>query len=175
MTATFSDGEMPDEYPVESQYETARPGQEAVSPLTDEPGSYVEMARETQVEAEKMSPSEGDEGQIVSLPTPEMELPPEARGETHGGPLGCCLGTIVGLFLMALVITATSIVLANGGFFGGGTIPLLALGVLLGGYFGWRIGKRIYREYESPVVKERPRQTVRARTRRRVPRSASRT
>jgi len=29
------------------------------------------------------------------------------------------------------------------------------LGAILFGYFGWRIGKRLYREYEPPVVKYR--------------------
>src|SRR5450755_3502038 len=31
--------------------------------------------------------------------SPESMLPPEAQGETNGGPLGCCLGLTVGLML----------------------------------------------------------------------------
>ena len=31
-------------------------------------------------------------------PSEESALPPEAQGETNGGPLGCCLGTIAGIF-----------------------------------------------------------------------------
>ena len=30
-------------------------------------------------------------------------------------------------------------------------------GAVLGGYFGWRVGKRLYREYEPPVLKDRRR------------------
>ena len=29
--------------------------------------------------------------------SPVVQLPPEAQGETHGGPLGCCLGVMIGL------------------------------------------------------------------------------
>ena len=29
------------------------------------------------------------------------------------------------------------------------------LGAVLGGYVGWKIGKRLYREYEPPVIKDR--------------------
>ncbi len=165
MSSVFSDGGMPEEDSAGPMGETTVPEQEQVSPLKDERSIYEGLARETQAE-------ESDEGQLSA--DPELLLPPEARGETHGGPLGCCLGTIVGLFLTALLITATSIMLANGAFFGVATIPVLALGIILGGYFGWRIGKRIYREYESPVVKERQ-QAVRTKSRRRVSRSIYRT
>jgi hypothetical protein len=87
--------------------------------------------------------------------SPEAQLPPEAQGETNGGPLGCCLGTVVGLLLTFLLITTVSIALANGGFLGFATIPVLVLGTILGGYFGWRVGKRLYREYDPPIVKRR--------------------
>src|SRR5438552_10221916 len=33
----------------------------------------------------------------------ETELPPEAQGETNGGPLGCCLGITVGLLISVLL------------------------------------------------------------------------
>ncbi len=33
----------------------------------------------------------------------ETQLPPEAQGETNGGPLGCCLGVTVGLLLSLTV------------------------------------------------------------------------
>jgi hypothetical protein len=88
----------------------------------------------------------------------EATLPPEAQGETNGGPLGCCLGLVVGVFLTALIITTCSLLLSNGGFLGLATIPFLLLGTILGGYFGWKIGKKLYREYEPPVVKGRQKQ-----------------
>ena len=84
--------------------------------------------------------------------TTMADLPPEAQGEANGGPLGCCLGLVVGVFLTALLITIGSLLLGNGGFLGIATVPVLALGTILGGYFGWKIGKRLYREYDTPVV-----------------------
>jgi|SRR5579875_403767 hypothetical protein len=84
--------------------------------------------------------------------TTMADLPPEAQGEANGGPLGCCLGLVVGVFLTALLITTGSLILGNGGFLGIATVPVLALGTILGGYFGWKIGKRLYREYDTPVV-----------------------
>ena len=102
------------------------------------------------------------------VPSPESTLPPEAQGETNGGPLGCCLGTVVGLLLTTLLITAVSLSLANGGFLGGATLPIALLGALVGGYFGWRIGKKIYKEYEPPIIKERrPQARVKPKTKRR--------
>lgn len=83
-------------------------------------------------------------------------LPPEAQGETNGGPLGCCLGTVAGLFLTLALILLVSISIGNGGYLGWTTAPIALLGTIVGGYVGWRIGKRIYREYElSPQRRER--------------------
>ena len=96
------------------------------------------------------------------------QLPPEAQGETNGGPLGCCLGVMIGLLLsisIALlsrfygdVLTQTfssslsSLVRI--------TMALVALaGVIICGYFGWKIGKKLYRTYDLPVVKKRGRKT----------------
>jgi len=93
----------------------------------------------------------------------ESVLPPEAQGETNGGPLGCCLGITVGLLISVLLgviglgplvasamvflihtdaITTTRIATA---FFA-------LIGAILGAYFGWKIGKRLYREYEPHVI-----------------------
>ena len=102
--------------------------------------------------------------------SPESMLPPEAQGETNGGPLGCCLGLTVGLMLSlflgligfghltALALASflhadaiTNIRIATG-FFG-------SIGAIVGGFIGWKIGKRVYREYEPPVLKERRRRT----------------
>jgi len=113
--------------------------------------------------------SEGEEGQ-ETLVSPESLLPPEAQGETNGGPLGCCLGMTVGIMLSLLLgliglghllmiplsgiihtDAITNIRIATGFF--------SFLGAVLGGYFGWKIGKRVYREYDSPVIKDRRRKT----------------
>ena len=107
------------------------------------------------------------EGQPV-IPNAEAALPPEARGETNGGPLGCCLGTIVGVFLTALLLLGVSILLSNGGVLNVATVPVFILGSIIGGYFGWRIGRRVYKEYEPPVVKRRYRETPAKKKKRKV-------
>ena len=97
---------------------------------------------------------------------PEAALPPEAQGETNGGPLGCCLGVIVGLLLSVVSAIVSRL-------YGGPLAQLLqgsfsivvrivmavfaVAGVIIFGYFGWKIGRKLYREYEPPVVKDRRR------------------
>src|ERR1700676_4520482 len=65
-------------------------------------------------EAQSVAPKEG-----VS---PESMLPPEAQGETNGGPLGCCLGLTVGLMLSLFL-----------GLIGFGHLTTLALAFFLHG------------------------------------------
>src|SRR5205807_2870408 len=91
----------------------------------------------------------------LPTPSPESLLPPEAQGEVNGGPLGCCLGTIAGLFLSVLLIVGASVLLSNGGYLSFATVPIILVGAALGGYFGWKIGKKLYKEYDPPVLKER--------------------
>ena len=101
-----------------------------------------------------------------SSTSPQAALPPEAQGETNGGPLGCCLGVIVGLVLSLIIVVLSDLYGAplvhslQGGF----TIIVRILtgvvalaGVIIFGYLGWKIGKKVFREYEPPVVKERSR------------------
>ena len=90
-----------------------------------------------------------------TTPSPESMLPPEAQGEVNGGPLGCCLGTIAGLFFTVLLIMGASVLLSNGGYLSFATVPIILVGAALGGYFGWKIGKKLYKEYDPPVLKER--------------------
>jgi hypothetical protein len=89
---------------------------------------------------------------------PESQLPPEAQGETNGGPLGCCLGTTIGLLLSVSIALlsrfyADSLWHLLGGALGIVTRILMALvaivAVIICGYFGWRVGKHVYREYNS--------------------------
>jgi hypothetical protein len=96
----------------------------------------------------------------------EPSVPPIAVYETNGGPLGCCLGAVVGILISLLlgligfghvtanvivflihVDAATNIRVATAFF--------SLLGAALGGYVGWKVGKRLYREYEPPVIKDR--------------------
>ncbi len=108
---------------------------------------------------------------VVSDPTPESLVPPEARGEANGGPLGCCLGVTVGLLLsLSIAIVGRLYGDTFATIFQGYlaiiirvVMALIAIGAaILCGYFGWKIGKRAYREYESPVKKD-SRQKARAR------------
>lgn len=99
---------------------------------------------------------------------PEILLPTEAQYETNGGPLGCCIGVVVGILLCILcgvigfgrvtaniivflvhVDPATNIRIATAFF--------TLVGAVLGGYLGWKVGKRLYREYDPPVLKDRRR------------------
>lgn len=87
------------------------------------------------------------------------QLPPEAQGEVNGGPLGCCLGVLVGLLLslsVALISRFYADPLAHvlGGALSIITRIIMALvaliAVIICGRFGWRIGKKLYREYDPP-------------------------
>ena len=95
----------------------------------------------------------------------ETQLPPEAQGETNGGPLGCCLGVTVGL-LLSLTVAILSRLYADPlaqVFHGSLSISVRIImfifaiaGSVLCGYFGWKIGKHLYREYElSPRQQQR--------------------
>ncbi len=97
--------------------------------------------------------------------SPEASLPSEAQGEINGGPLGCCLGVTVGLVL-SLIIAVISRLYGDPLFdllHGNLSITvrlvmgLVAIaGAIFFGSVGWRIGKRIYREYElTPKQKEK--------------------
>lgn len=95
----------------------------------------------------------------------KIRLPPEAQGETNGGPLGCCLGVTVGL-LLSLTVAILSRLYADPlvqVFHGNLSISVRIVmsifaigGAALCGYIGWKIGRRVYREYElSPRQQQR--------------------
>lgn len=107
---------------------------------------------EEQAEVAEETPVETD----AAPPTSEETLPPEARGEANGGPLGCCLGVVVGLFLTFTLITLGSVLIHNGGYLGVATVPTGTIGGIIGGFLGWKIGKAIYHEYDlSPERRKR--------------------
>jgi hypothetical protein len=99
-------------------------------------------------------------------PEPQISLPPEARGELNGGPLGCCLGVLIGL-MVSLLVAVIGRIYANPlvPIFHSPLLVLLLLriamaiggiaGAVIFGYFGWKIGRRLYREYEPPVIRYR--------------------
>jgi hypothetical protein len=95
----------------------------------------------------------------------KIHLPPEAQDETNGGPLGCCLGVTVGL-LLSLTVAILSRLYADPlvqVFHGNLSISVRIVmsifaigGAVLCGYIGWKIGRRVYREYElSPRQQQR--------------------
>jgi len=130
------------------------------SPISDEelqPGEANALQAEQPAEREEQAPS------------PESMLPPEAQGEANGGPLGCCLGMMVGM-LLSLSLAVLSRVFAGplGSLFQGnygllGLLVRILMGILavalaiFFGYLGWKLGRKFYREYEPPPVKERKR------------------
>ena len=110
-------------------------------------------------------PSSPTEQESPSSPTEpeEAQLPPEAQGDVNGGPLGCCLGTTIGLVLSVSIALLSRFyssflaqLLGSPGVLGiltrivMGIVAIIA--VFICGYFGWQIGKNIYREYDPPVV-----------------------
>lgn len=96
--------------------------------------------------------------------TPATQLPPEAQGEVNGGPLGCCLGVTIGLVL-SLTVAVLSRLYADplAQIFHGNlsitvriVMSILAIaGAVFFGFIGWKIGKRLYREYELSPRQQR--------------------
>ena len=135
----------------------------------DEITSQVEQPDEEVSSTNEVTPQVEQPVEAEATPTPENTLPPEAQGETNGGPLGCCLGTMIGLLLsLSLAIFsrtyATSLVsVLQGNYWLLGLIVRILMGILalalaiFFGYLGWQLGKRFYREYEPPVRKRRSR------------------
>ena len=146
--------------------------QEYPQPPMPEKNTDPDPYREGLEEAESTEVSEENDGSqqveeqlsMLSAPAPESLLPPEAQDETNGGPLGCCLGVTVGLLLsLSIAIVGRLYADTFASIFQGYlaiivriVMALVAIAAaILCGYFGWKIGKRAYREYDSPVVKDR--------------------
>ena len=123
-------------------------------PPPDQQGDDEEIADNLEAGQELQS---GEEATAEDQASDEIQLPPEAQGETNGGPLGCCLGVTVGL-LLSLTIAILSRLYADplAQMFQGNlsisiriVMTIFAIvGAVICGYIGWKIGKRVYREYE---------------------------
>jgi hypothetical protein len=132
--------------------------QDTTSPENDNNGANppeeVQPAAPKQVE----SKTEGEVDR-TRLFSPADQLPPEAQGETNGGPLGCCLGVMVGL-LLSLSVAIISRFYADqlAQILGGSLSMVIRIAMALAafvalvvcGKLGWKIGKRLYREYDTP-------------------------
>jgi hypothetical protein len=123
-------------------------------PSPEQQGDDEELLENIETEQEAQ-PDEHETGE--ELDADKVQLPPEAQGETNGGPLGCCLGVTVGL-LLSLAIAVLSRLYADplAQVFHENLSILVRLimtifaigGAIVFGYLGWKIGKRVYREYE---------------------------
>jgi len=131
-------------------------------PPPDQQGDDEEVSNSVEAKQELQSGEQATAEEHVST---ETQLPPEALGETNGGPLGCCLGVTVGL-LLSLTVAILSRLYADPlaqVFHGNLSISVRIVmfifaiaGSVLCGYFGWKIGKHLYREYElSPRQQQR--------------------
>jgi hypothetical protein len=127
---------------------------------------YVNEVNELPPSTEAMPPSDAPEPEIAAT-EPEIVLPTMAQYETNGGPLGCCMGILVGILISLLfgiigfgrvtanviiflvhVDPATNIRIA--------TALFTVIGAVLGGYIGWKVGRRLYREYDlSPKQQQK--------------------
>jgi hypothetical protein len=139
--------------PFSSEEQRSSLPEEAVSPPQNE-----EEAPSTSSETD--TPTSSTTEEVPGKPV----LPPEALGETNGGPLGCCLGVMIGLLLSLSIAVlsrfytdplihifstnlSTAIRIAM--------LLLAIVAIIICGNLGWKIGKRAYREYDQPVVRVR--------------------
>lgn len=129
----------------------------------------AQSAAPTALNADQAEQAAGAE--TNEAPSPEDMLPPEVQGEVNGGPLGCCLGVTVGLFLsltlaiLSRVYPDPLVALFQHNYGLMGLIIRILMGLLavvlafFCGRLGWKLGKRFFREYEPPVGKERKRRS----------------
>ncbi|SRR2546430_1040136 len=138
-------------------FPSGKQGDDEEVEVPDSPDEEQEFPTGDQVTAEE---------QPSPAASPEAQLPPEAQGEVNGGPLGCCLGVTVGLlfslllgvlgfghnfaFLLSFVLPFSSIINIRIA-----TACITIAGAVVFGYFGWKIGKRLYREYELSPRQQR--------------------
>ncbi|WP_220193108.1 hypothetical protein [Ktedonospora formicarum] len=100
--------------------------------------------------SDKEQPASPEISETTTSPSQPEEFTP------NGGPLGCCMGTVAGIFILLLLVTGLPLLITNKALPRVYFLPSLLLvivGALICGFFGWRIGKRFYREYEPPSLK----------------------
>lgn len=155
----------------QDEFEPASTDQDKETQSENVPSAQADQPLETEAPSENTLPDQDEQSMKRVAPASESELPPEAQGEANGGPLGCCLGVMIGLLLsLSLAVLsrfyAEPLAAALQGNYGLlGLIVRILMGILafalaiFCGYLGWKVGRRIYREYEPPVVPERKRRT----------------
>src|SRR5947209_5266104 len=66
-------------------------------------GEYSEEVNELPPTADdELPPADEPTTESTEATGPEILLPTEAQYETNGGPLGCCIGVVVGILLCIL-------------------------------------------------------------------------
>jgi hypothetical protein len=97
---------------------------------------------------------------IQATPSPEEPddgaVPPGYDWPTHGGYLGCLMGTIAGVIVGGFLGANLFSFLWAAKLLPGPIFVVLALGVFVGciwllGQIGWRLGRRYYHAYAQPV------------------------
>lgn len=130
-------------------------------PTPPENDNYASSTEEVELAFPEQEQPEAEGADETTSSSPEVQLPPEAQGEANGGPLGCCFGVLVGLLLslsVALISRFYADPLAQvlGGALSIVIRIVMALAALIAvvicGKFGWSIGKKLYREYDPPVI-----------------------
>lgn len=120
-------------------------------------------------------------GEQVSPGVSGSTLPPEAEGEANGGPLGCCLGVTVGLLLSLSIAVLSRFYADSLAQIFSSSLSLIVrivmiliaiVAIIVCGYFGWKIGRNAYREYDPPVVKDRRKKKAIAKPKRKANRAS---
>ncbi|GCE48599.1 hypothetical protein EI42_05959 [Thermosporothrix hazakensis] len=100
---------------------------------------------------EEQTVREGEEEPGTEAKEAEQQVP-----EAHGGPLGCCMGVVIGMMGMLMITVGLSLFIFQRSILGGWALPISLTGAVICGVIGWWVGKKVYREYElSPRQRER--------------------
>lgn len=147
---------------------------EGVSEITSSPSSETISGTEEAVETTG-DVATTEVGKSEAASGTQEQLPPEAQGDVNGGPLGCCLGVVIGLLLsIAIALMSRFYAESLWSVFSGSLgilvrvlMGLVAVAAAIGcGIFGWRLGKKLYKEYDPPVLTDRKRSRGRTPTKR---------
>lgn len=119
---------------------------------TAQPGASAEHEGDAQPDE-----LEGATGTATDLYAPppdpyEGAVPPGYDWPTHGGYLGCLLGTMAACAISGFLGGTWFAILAAPSWVRLGITFIVAVAVFVGlGRLGWVLGKRFYREYPQPV------------------------
>ncbi|SRR5579883_2468758 len=124
------------------------------TPIEPNPASAGDAQVPDLAAANLTPPAEVEEQQSAAVDEDRIPVPDDGLGEwpTHGGPLGCLVGLTFG-FLLAGFLGSTLISFVHfskagaGGWYIFSAVLVMLVFSILFAALGWRIGKRIYREY----------------------------